>query len=141
PRVHAASPAPSATIDQEPVRRRLTPDWTMLVLPVWLGGALAVLILLGVGMARIMWLDRVTRPVEDEAWLILVDGLSLELGLHRHVRLLQAKGPAMPMTWGIRRPAILLPAEAGAWTAERRRDVLLHELAHVKRHDFLVQLI
>src|SRR5438105_5706842 len=36
PRVHAASPAPSATIDQEPVRRRLTPDWTMLVLPVWL---------------------------------------------------------------------------------------------------------
>src|SRR5205823_14060978 len=73
PRVHAASPAPSATIDQEPVRRRLTPDWTTLVFPVWLGGALAVLILLAVGMARIMWLDRVTRPVEDEAWLILVD--------------------------------------------------------------------
>src|SRR5881394_3642496 len=45
PRVHAASPAPSATIDQEPVRRRLTPDWTTLVFPVWLGGALAVLIL------------------------------------------------------------------------------------------------
>jgi len=141
PPVHAASPPASATTDQEPVRWRVTPDWTTLVFPVWLGGALAVLILLAVGMARIMWLDRVTRPVEDEAWLILVDELSLELGLHRHVRLLQAKDPAMPMTWGIRRPAILLPAEAGAWTAERRRDVLLHELAHVKRHDFLIQLI
>src|SRR2546423_1448949 len=141
PPVHAASPPPSATIDQEPVRWRLTPDWTTLVFPVWLGGALAVLILLAVGMARIMWLDRVTRPVEDEAWLILVDELSLELGLTRHVRLLQATGPAMPMTWGIRRPAILLPAEADSWTAERRRDVLLHELAHVKRHDFLIQLI
>src|SRR5206468_101842 len=54
---------------------------------------------------------------------------------------LQADGPAMPMTWGMRRPAILLPAEADAWTPERRRDVLLHELAHVKRHDFLIQLI
>src|SRR5213593_281279 len=141
PTVHARTASPSSTIDADPVRWHLTPDWTALVFPVWLGGVGAVLILLAVGIARIMWLDRVTRPVEDEAWRILVDQLSLELGLRRHVRLLQAKGPAMPMTWGMRRPAILLPAEANEWTAERRRDVLLHELAHVKRHDFLIQLI
>src|SRR5216110_2735893 len=132
---------PSSMVDEGSVRWRLTPNWTALVLPVWLGGVGVVLMLLAVGMARIMWLDRVTRPVEDDAWLILVAELSLELGLTRHVRLLQAKGPAMPMTWGIRRPAILLPAESDNWTAERRRDVLLHELAHVKRHDFLIQLI
>ena len=141
PTVHAPTPSPSSTIDAEPVRWHLTPDWTALVFPVWLSGVGAVLILLAVGIARITWLDRVTRPVDDEAWLILVDELSLELGLRRHVRVLQANGPAMPMTWGIRRPAILLPAEANDWTPERRRDVLLHELAHVKRHDFLIQLI
>src|SRR6266404_115195 len=141
PTVHAPTPSPSSTIEAEPVRWHLTTDWTALVFPVWLSGVGAVLILLAVGIARITWLDRVTRPVEDEAWLILVDELSLELGLRRHVRLLQADGPAMPMTWGIRRPAILLPAEANDWTPERRRDVLLHELAHVKRHDFLIQLI
>ena len=140
PTAHATIPPTSAAGETEPVRWRLTPDWTTLVVPVWLSGVGAVLILLAVGMARVMWLDRVTRPVEDEAWLILVDELSLELGL-THVRLLQATGPAMPMTWGIRRPAILLPAEADSWTAERRRDVLLHELAHVKRHDFLIQLV
>ena len=138
---HQASSVPSTAVGEEPVRWRLTSDWTALVLPVWLSGVGAVLILLAVGLARIMWLDRVTRPIQDEAWLILVEELSLELGLHRHVRLLQAQGPAMPMTWGIRRPAILLPAEADAWSAERRRDVLLHELAHVKRHDFMIQLI
>src|SRR5882672_162680 len=141
PTVHAPAPSPSSTIDAGPVRWHLTPDWTALVFPVSLSGVGAVLILLAVGIARIMWLDRVTRPVEDEAWLTLVDELSLELGLRRHVRLLQSQGPAMPMTWGIRRPAILLPAEANDWTPERRRDVLLHELAHVKRHDFLIQLI
>src|SRR5882762_1422629 len=141
PTVQTRSPVPTATVDDGPVRWSLTPDWTALVFPVWLGGVGAVLILLAIGLARIMWLDRVTRPVENEAWLILVEELSLELGLHRHVRLLQSKGPAMPMTWGIRRPAILLPGEADAWDAERRRDVLLHELAHVKRHDFLIQLI
>jgi len=141
PTVQAPSPAPSVTVDVGPVRWRVMPDWTAVVFPVWLSGVAAVLILLAMGIARIVWLDRVTRSVQDGAWLTLVDELSLELGLRRHVRLLQANGPAMPMTWGILRPAILLPAEADDWTAERRRDVLLHELAHVKRHDFLIQLI
>src|SRR5882762_10186799 len=136
-----AATVPSATVDAAPMRWRLGADWTAFVFPVWLGGVAVVLVLLGIGMARIFWLDRVTEPMRDEGWLILAEELSLELGVTRHVRLLQARGPAMPMTWGIRRPAILLPAEADAWTAERRRDVLLHELAHVKRHDFLIQLM
>src|SRR5213593_3882282 len=139
--VQAPSSVTTATPDAGPVRWRLTTTWTVWVVPVWLSGALAVLILLAVGLARIAWLGRVTAPVRDTRWLLLVEDLSLELGLTRHVRLLQAAGPAMPMTWGIRRPAILLPAEANEWTADRRRDVLLHELAHVKRHDFLIQLV
>ena len=132
---------PSSTVDEGPVRFRVTADWTALIFPIWLSGVAAILLLLAVAIVRIMWLNRVTALVQDEGWLGLVDELSLELGLTRHIRLLQAKGPAMPMTWGIRRPAILLPAEADEWTAERRRDVLLHELAHVKRHDFLIQLV
>src|SRR2546422_5690175 len=141
PGAHAPSSTPSAATDEGPVRWQIGPNWTALVFPVWLGGVAAVLILLAVGIVRIAWLDRITAPVRDERWLRLVEDLSLELGLTRRVRLLQATGPAMPMTWGIRRPTILLPAEAGSWTADRRRDVLLHELAHVKRHDFLIQLI
>src|SRR5258705_523556 len=132
---------PSSTVDDGPVRFRVTADWTALIFPIWLSGVAAILLLLGVAIGRIMWLNRVTALVQDERWLGLVEDLSLELGLTRHVRLLQAKGPAMPMTWGIRRPAILLPAQADNWTAEWRRDVLLHELAHVKRHDFLIQLM
>ena len=131
----------SSTTAAGPVRWQITLNWTALIIPVWLGGVAIVLMLLALGVARIAWLNRVHPPVADEAWLLLVEELSLELGLTRHVRLLQADGPAMPMTWGVRRPAILLPAEADSWTAERRRDVLLHELAHVKRHDFLIQLI
>src|SRR5213596_943661 len=136
------SPTPPATTtDVGSMRWRITPNWTTLIFPVWLSGVAAVLILLAVGLARIAWLDRITAPVRDERWLLLVEELSLELGLARHVRLRQASGPAMPMTWGIRRPTILIPADADEWSAERRRDVLLHELAHVKRHDFLTQLV
>jgi HEAT repeat protein len=43
----------------------------------------------------------------------------------------------MPFACGIATPTIVLPAECDGWSLERRRAVLLHELAHVRRHDLL----
>src|SRR5205085_2984594 len=60
-----------------------------------------------------------------------------EVRLSGSVELRIARGPAMPMTWGTLAPKILLPAEAHLWSPERRRLVLLHELAHVARRDSL----
>ena len=45
------------------------------------------------------------------------------------------------MTGGIRRPAILLPASAKAWSTERRQAVLTHEMIHVRHRDALRQLV
>ena len=55
------------------------------------------------------------------------------LGVHAAVRLLRSRERSMPMAFGTRRPAILIPAIADTWDEDRRRAVLLHELAHVAR--------
>ncbi len=39
-----------------------------------------------------------------------------------------------------RRPAVMLPAAAAEWSAERMRVVLLHELAHARHGDWLLQM-
>jgi protocatechuate 3,4-dioxygenase beta subunit len=79
--------------------------------------------------------------VRGGEWAELVGELSKALGLRRRVTLLLSDGQVMPMTWGWLRPVVLLPAEAGRWEPGRRRDVLFHELAHVRRWDCLTQAV
>lgn len=45
------------------------------------------------------------------------------------------------MTAGVLRPVIVLPAQAETWARTRRRLVLSHELAHVKRWDSLIEVL
>ena len=47
----------------------------------------------------------------------------------------------VPMMWGFLRPVILLPTNAARWQTERLHAVMLHETAHIKRWDWLMQTI
>ena len=82
------------------------------------------------------------RPTCDDAeWARLLRECARPHGRRRPVRLLRSRERSMPMTFGTRRPAILIPAIADTWTDDRRRAVLLHELAHVARYDCLTQTL
>ena len=108
---------------------------------IWAAGVGLVFCAYLLGVLRVRRVARRGRPLAGRDWLELLSSLAGELGVRTPVRLLAASGPAMPMTWGTRRPVILLPADADQWSPARRRDVLLHELAHVARRDCLVQLV
>ena len=111
------------------------------VVSVWAAGAVLVLLRLLSGVVRLARWTRRASPVTDPAWLGLARGLSGRLGLRRGVTLLRGPGPTVPMTWGVIRPVVWLPAGADAWGDERRAVVLAHELAHVRRRDGLTQWV
>ena len=103
--------------------------YTMLA---WVAGAafgLLQMIFAAISVARIR---RQSPPVGDAN---LCRALSRSLGIRHAVDVLEADSGTMPMTFGMLRNTILLPADAADWSEERRRVVLLHELAHVRRGD------
>lgn len=136
----AAAALPSG-VASEAAPFRVPMDWTTLALLAWAAGAAVFALRLAYGLARVAWIERRAEELTDDGWVRLTDGLARRLGLGRIVRLLREPGATVPMTWGIFRPVILLPREADGWDDERRRVVLAHELAHVRRWDALTQWI
>jgi beta-lactamase regulating signal transducer with metallopeptidase domain len=111
--------------------------WSLVLLAVYALGTATLLLRLIVGrrLLRRLWSE--AGAVDDPAWETLLARLCSGMRISRRVELRIARGPAVPMTWGTLAPKLLLPAEASEWPLERRRLVLLHELAHVARRDSL----
>ena len=78
----------------------------------------------------------------SEAWIERLDGLRARLRLARPVMLLESCFLDVPVVIGHLRPAILMPVGllAGLPVAQIE-SILLHELAHIRRADYLVNLM
>jgi beta-lactamase regulating signal transducer with metallopeptidase domain/HEAT repeat protein len=77
------------------------------------------------------------RPLDTEDWLTPLWEVSDRLALDEPPRLLRSEDAKMPFACGLFTATIVLPAECDGWSLDRRRAVLLHELAHVRRHDLV----
>jgi hypothetical protein len=67
--------------------------------------------------------------------------LGASLRLRAPVTVLLSDEVSVPETFGWRAPVIVLPLAARQWPLDRLRLVLLHELFHIKRHDWGVHLL
>ncbi len=133
-----ASEATSQPATPPALRRGLEATGALLLLG-WAVGFAAVLLYFGFGSTHLHRISRKARRVTNADWLEATSWARRRLHLQRRIRLLRSEEVGVPMTWGALRPAIVLPASADSWDAGLRRDVLLHELAHVKRQDYLIQ--
>lgn len=111
------------------------------VVALWATGA-ALLSLRMLGGA--LWLHRLCRDARIEAghWQARVDALAGRLDVRRPVALRLVADGDGPATAGWWRPVILLPAAVALRLPGDLLEALLaHELAHVRRHDYLVNLL
>ena len=116
------------------------PSWAALVVVAWGAGAAGGLAWLVIGVLRMRRLAGASEDVVDPRWRRALERARHEAGLSRPIRLLVAPRGLLLATWGWRRPRIVIPACALAWGDDRVRTVLAHEVAHIARHDWLVQV-
>jgi hypothetical protein len=139
----AAGPAGEALA--APVSPRGATGWFEPLLPwavgLWLAGVMVLSVrLLGGWLAVQRWRHRLTRPAAG--WSGVAARLCRHLGVRRRVRVLESALVPVPAVIGWLRPVVLLPASALTGLPPRQLEALLaHELAHVRRHDYLVNLL
>lgn len=119
-----------------------SPRWKLgpALLTVWIVGSVVAIAILVAGLVRLALMAATAQPVGAARCHALAGDIARVYGITRRIRLLYGTHPAMLMTWGLVRPTIVLPEAARAWTDDRLRVVLCHELAHVQRGDWGTQL-
>lgn len=93
------------------------------------------------GNLKLFLLVRLCRPVTQQRWLNALEEHRGNMAIRRPVQLRHSDLNVSPSTWGAFRPVILLPSGALQWPDHLIESTLLHELAHIKRSDWLVQQI
>lgn len=115
-------------------------DWAAMIYRAWLAGAAVSGAMLLAGLAWLLSLGARATDATPQ-WYAEADAMRRRIGIRRPVRIAIAPHPALLVTWGAMAPMILLPAGAGHWPVERMRVVLAHEMAHMVRRDWLIQLL
>jgi TonB family protein len=107
---------------------------------VWLAGFLVAATTLLTGIVRLRRIAAPAARMQDERWIRIAKQVSALYGIRREVVLLQTDAADLIATWGVLRPRVLLPAHARDWSEDRVHVVLCHELAHIRRNDWFVQI-
>lgn len=138
PPARAAEAAPHV-----PAAASYLPDVSLgpLALGIYLLGVVLLLTRIVVQQVSARRIFAAAERVDDGQWRHLLEDCADRLEIDDRVRLYRSREQTMPMAFGLTRPAILIPDSAAEWSADRREAVLLHELAHVGRHDCLTQLL
>ena len=138
--VAAVTPSPS-TARFTLLRDRLEPMLTWFVV-IWVVGVLILSVRLAYGWLGARRLRTQGTRAVSEALQQVLARLAARLRVNRSVRLLESLLIEVPAVVGWLRPVVLVPASALTGLTPQQLEVLLaHELAHVRRYDYLVNIV
>jgi beta-lactamase regulating signal transducer with metallopeptidase domain len=117
-------------------------NWIPILVQVWFFGAMLFLVRLATSLADIRNLRQKSHEKVESHWEDVLKRQLRSLKMSKPVQLLKSIHVDMPMTYGVWKPVILIPAALFFQLSPVQLEAIIaHELAHIKRHDYLVNLI
>ncbi len=132
--------SPNETSSEDSLTHRSW-SWPGVLAAVWTLGTLLGVIWIGIGLVAAWHVTRRAEQAPNSDWREILSQLLRSSGIRRPVELRQCLHVSVPMTWGLRRPVILVPASSASWSETTKRSVLLHELGHVRRGDSAIHML
>jgi len=124
------------------VWRMPSADFMPWIVALWASGAGLLSLRMACGLLWVRRLQAGSHPDANGGWQARIDLLARRFGIRRAVALRMIDDGDSPLSAGLWRPLVLLPAAlALRIPADLLEALLAHELAHVRRHDYLVNLL
>jgi beta-lactamase regulating signal transducer with metallopeptidase domain len=133
--------ASDATGHAAPISATRPPAWAPWALAIWAAGVLLASIRLWFGWLRVRAIARRAEPIRHQESLETAANIARQLSLKTQVRILMSGSVPVAITAGALRPVLVLNSSSCRWPADLRRVVFLHELAHVRRRDWITLLL
>ena len=134
-------------VSQQPTD--LFTQWSLIAEPImpylaifWMMGMLFLSSRMFVGLTRLHTFSKKGIQVLPDPWQSRFEELKRRSGIRRIVDVRLSEIISVPITYKFLRPIVLLPVSVFTGLSDEQIEVLLlHELAHIKRHDYLVNLL
>ena len=142
-RADAVSTAALSTIASTEQRPQPTAEFDMTrpLVALWLCGIVLCLARIAVSLIGLRRVAARADVVKEPRWHAALADVAGRLDIARPIRLLESGSRHDLATWGIRRPYIVVPARASSWSEAWIRALLYHELEHVRRGDWLLNVV
>jgi len=117
-------------------------DYIPYIITAYCAGLIFMLLRFGINVwrTRSMTLNAIPHP--SAHWDNFIDTWSIHLGINKQVKLLLSADINVPVMLGWLKPVILIPvATISNLSTEQTEAIIMHELAHIRRHDYLLNII
>jgi len=108
---------------------------------IWTAGLIFLLFRIFLGLYGAHRLTRQGKRISGAFWQLLLKRFLDAVSISRKISLISHQTVKVPLTWGVIKPVVILPADAKNWSRDQCSSALFHELSHIKRGDFLVKIL